>query len=1104
MRVESSSVRERLLLFVPGETLRLAEEGLAHGRIENLNAIERAHRLLVEADWRAEGKRIHARLELSEWLENAQIRGQCACGQRIPCEHLVAVVMLLENESAATDPEPQAAEAKPMSPALKAWIANQKQPMPDGLPDDGRAPLVFLWAMEETSLPGSDLVIEPARLDAHPSKPGADGSRPAPVLSRFNPAEAKVEDLPEHEFNWVSQLALARTVIRRAEQWYVATKLRPADSIWQMLEQSHCYWERLSPKRLHRGDGCTLVWSWQIDEFGVQRLGAQVPGVERMRLVRASLGFIVVDVGRAEVRMVDGDVAEITRLLETPSIAPDELDAFLDAFADTDLARVVPAPRSLRIERAQDLEPEAVLRLVGVPVPGWAQAKLGQKLGMAVLEFNYGPHRVEPGFGVETERYRDGVLYRIERNYALEEAAAERVLEAGLKDAITIWPRQLPEPESFGDFHYLLELNYHIATPEQWVSVIPRLEESSFQLEYDPSFPNQVLPLAEDWWAEVDHSEAAWFDIKIGVTINQERIDLLPALKRLAVDPQFPRKARDREPAEAEYLVPIDAHRRVRMPLGRLRHLLDTLRASLVEDEDEGELRLHRSEINNLKELVDSDEIGLRLDPKRRAQLRDLSMTRKPVSPPAHFGAELRAYQNDGLNWLGFLGEAGIGGILADDMGLGKTVQVLAHLAVEKQAGRLTKPVLIVVPTSLLGNWFREAQRLAPELSVLILHGPDRESGFRRIKQFDLVLSSYPLLPRDIDHLQREKFGLLVLDEAQAIKNPRSLAAKAARDLKVTRRLAMTGTPLENHLGELWAILDAVEPGVLGSERHFLKHYRQPIEKFGDADQQERLNRRVAPLILRRRKEDVARDLPAKTTQVQTITLDGEQKALYESLRAREYMRVREAVGTKGMGQSGVVVLDALLKLRQVCCDPRLVKLEAAQSVHDSAKLEHLADMLEQLVQEGRRVLVFSQFAEMLALISELLTGMELSHLLLTGQTQNRTELVDRFQLGDTPIFLISLKAGGVGLNLTAADTVIHYDPWWNPAAEDQATDRAHRIGQDKPVFVYKLICAGTVEERIQTLQARKAELAAALLEGGTSTAIRFDEEDLEELFGPG
>ncbi|MBK8284800.1 MAG: SWF/SNF helicase family protein [Ahniella sp.] len=215
-------------------------------------------------------------------------------------------------------------------------------------------------------------------------------------------------------------------------------------------------------------------------------------------------------------------------------------------------------------------------------------------------------------------------------------------------------------------------------------------------------------------------------------------------------------------------------------------------------------------------------------------------------------------------------------------------------------------------------------------------------------------------------------------------------------------------------------------------------------------------------------------------------------------------MRVREAVGMKGMGQSGVVGLDALLKLRQVCCDPRLVKLEQAQHVTYSAKLEHLADMLEQLVQEGRRVLVFSQFAEMLALISELLTGMELSHLLLTGQTQNRTELVDRFQLGETPIFLISLKAGGVGLNLTAADTVIHYDPWWNPAAEDQATDRAHRIGQDKPVFVYKLICAGTVEERIQTLQARKAELATALLEGGTSTVIKFDEEDLEELFGPG
>lgn len=1104
MRIDHASVRDRLLLFVPGETLRLAETGLAQGRIENLNAIERQNRVLVEADWRFDPKAIHLRLELSEWLDHAQIRGQCSCQQRSPCEHLVAVVMLLENESEATDPEPHPAEAKPMSPALKAWIENQKQPLPNALADSGPVPLVFLWAMEDANQPGAELVIEPARFDAHAAKSSADAGRTAPVLSRFNPAEAKVEDLPEHELNWVSQLALGRTVIRRHEQWYVASRLRPPESLWQMLERSHCYFERLSPKRLHRGEPCTLSWQWQIDEFGVQRLSAQVSGVERMRLLRTVVGFVVIDIARAEVRPVLGDATEISRLLETPTVSPDELDAFLQAFVGTDLAGKVPAPRSLRIEATRELEPEAVLRLIGVPVPAWAQAKLGSKLGMAVLEFNYGPHRVEPGFGVETERYRDGVLYRIERNYALEEAAAERVQEAGLKDAITIWPRQLPEPDSFGDFHYLLELNYHIATPEQWVSVIPRLEEVGFLLEYDPSFPNQVLPLAEDWWAEIEHREAAWFELKIGVTIQNEKIDLLPALKRLAVDPQFPRKPREREPIDAEYLVPIDAHRRVRMPLNRLRHLLESLRASLVEEEVQNELRLHRSEINNLKELVDSEEIGLKLDPKRRAQLRELSMTRKPVAPPAHFGAELRSYQLDGLNWLGFLGEAGIGGILADDMGLGKTVQVLAHLAVEKQAGRLTKPVLIVVPTSLLGNWFREAQRLAPELNVLILHGPDRESDFRRIRQFDLILSSYPLLPRDIDHLQRERFALLVLDEAQAIKNPRALAAKAVRDLNCARRLAMTGTPLENHLGELWAILDAVEPGVLGSERHFLKHYRQPIEKFADADQQERLNRRVAPLILRRRKEDVARDLPAKTTQIQTITLDGEQKALYESLRAREYLRVREAVGSKGMGQSGVVVLDALLKLRQVCCDPRLVKLEAAQSVLESAKLEHLSDMLEQLVQEGRRVLVFSQFAEMLALISELLTSMNLGHLLLTGQTQNRTELVDRFQAGEAPIFLISLKAGGVGLNLTAADTVIHYDPWWNPAAEDQATDRAHRIGQDKPVFVYKLICASTVEERIQTLQARKAELAAALLEGGTSSVLRFDEEDLEVLFGPG
>ena len=411
----------------------------------------------------------------------------------------------------------------------------------------------------------------------------------------------------------------------------------------------------------------------------------------------------------------------------------------------------------------------------------------------------------------------------------------------------------------------------------------------------------------------------------------------------------------------------------------------------------------------------------------------------------------------------------------------------------------------MVAPTSLVGNWRDETARFAPMLKVLVLQGAHRAAQYARIADHDLVITTYPLLPRDETRLREARFSLLVLDEAQAIKNAHSQAAKVVRNIPAMRRLAMTGTPLENHLGELWAQFDAVEPGLLGSERQFNKLYRTPIEKHADRDRQQRLNQRIGALLLRRRKQDVLPDLPAKTEIVLPLELAGAQRSLYETLRLAQHERVQQAVKERGLAQAGIIVLDALLKLRQACCDPRLVKLPSARKITQSAKLDALLELLDSLLAEDRRVLVFSQFTEMLGLIEEALRARHIRYQLLTGQTpaRERTALVARFQEGDVPVFLISLKAGGVGLNLTAADTVIHYDPWWNPAAETQATDRAHRIGQQQSVFVYRLICTGTVEEKIHALQARKADLAQAVLDnGGATQRLRFDEADLEALFG--
>ncbi|MGH8129063.1 MAG: DEAD/DEAH box helicase, partial [Gammaproteobacteria bacterium] len=478
---------------------------------------------------------------------------------------------------------------------------------------------------------------------------------------------------------------------------------------------------------------------------------------------------------------------------------------------------------------------------------------------------------------------------------------------------------------------------------------------------------------------------------------------------------------------------------------------------------------------------------------------------KRSVNAPRGFKGKLRSYQREGLAWLDFLGTAGLGGILADDMGLGKTVQVLAHILGVRRHGQLKDPVLVVAPTSLVGNWRDEAARFAPSLKTLVIHGPARADRFDDIADHHLVITTYPLLPRDRERLLEHRFSLLVLDEAQAIKNPRSQAAHVVRELPATRRLAMTGTPLENHLGELWAQFDAVEPGLLGTLQQFTRLYRTPIEKHADSERQRRLTRRVGPLLLRRRKEDVLKDLPAKNEIVRTLELEGDQRSLYETLRLTQHERVQQAIKKRGLAQAGIIVLDALLKLRQACCDPRLVKLASARKVRRSAKLDALMELVDGLVGEGRRILLFSQFTEMLGLIEPELKKRRIGYQCLTGQTPGgqRSNLVKRFQSGSVPVFLISLKAGGVGLNLTAADAVVHYDPWWNPAVEAQATDRAHRIGQDKPVFVYRLICAGTVEEKIQAMQARKADLARAVLEGGASQRLRFDEADLAELFAP-
>jgi SNF2 family DNA or RNA helicase len=473
------------------------------------------------------------------------------------------------------------------------------------------------------------------------------------------------------------------------------------------------------------------------------------------------------------------------------------------------------------------------------------------------------------------------------------------------------------------------------------------------------------------------------------------------------------------------------------------------------------------------------------------------------VAIPARFKAELRPYQQHGVDWLQHLREHGFGAFLADDMGLGKTAQTIAHIAIEHEDGRLDRPALIVVPTSLVTNWTDELTKFAPHLRVTVLHGLDRHAKRNDLGGIHVVITTYTVLARDIEEMRDLPWHIVVLDEAQVIKSPDAKATKAVCQLDTRHRVCLSGTPIENNLQELWSEFAFLMPGLLGDAKGFTKRFRTPIEKNDDPIRRAQLIRRIKPFLLRRTKSEVATDLPPKHTILRHINLAPEQRELYETIRATLQEEVRERIAELGTAQSRIVMLDALLKLRQVCCDPRLVKLASARLVDTSSKLDELMEMVSEMIPEGRRILLFSQFTSMLDLIKPRLAEAGIPFVELRGDTRDRAEPVRAFQAGEVPLFLISLKAGGRGLNLTSADTVIHYDPWWNPAAEDQASDRAHRIGQTKSVFVYKLIAADTVEDRIVELQRRKADLAnIALGEEGEIEGI--DNDDLAFLFaGP-
>jgi superfamily II DNA or RNA helicase len=1030
----------------------------------------------------------------------------CTCPVGVDCKHAAALLMAAAQRTWPEDSLPAAAAPA----AWKTWadtLLPPRQPpaVAAPVPDAAQRRLAVIFHTVERAVPAPLLAT---MVWVQKTRQGRWG-KPEPVRldGPGNDLDTGLIDGP-----WCDRLARLRLrpAISHAKFKTMHLLKGPnAEALLEELLQADIlrFWQAAGARMLERGPERPMQWHWRIDDAGTQRLSA---GEGLLLDIHGPWWF---DPAAAMLQPIASDLPPTlaAALGKMPPLLPEHARDFVEHAREHPVLAALPAPRAIAVAAPVDVRPTPVLRLLLTPLQptGWARDP-NKHLPCVRLQYDYAGQRLPGPPSIEDLRSLDGDTLRTVRRHRESELAAEQVLtDAGFRQIQTQYGlhHRIAQPESMYDY-----VAGKPGNPEYDSAVFLRkalaLAASGFRIDTDPSFPLIAAGTPDSWYASVANSPSgeAWFETELGFELDGERISLLPILHRALEDRSLNLLApAPDEPADAVWYALLPDMRMVALPLAKLRALVAPLLQWLLDGGQS--LRLPRAAAGLLDDLGRHAHLELR--GKTAAALRTLATelgganARRPVAVPRTLKATLRPYQRDGLTWLDFLARTGLGGVLADDMGLGKTVQILAHLLKEREAGRLDAPALVVCPTSVVGNWYEQARRFAPVLRVRIVHGSARHDEYASLHACDLAITTYALLPRDREALMQQRFSLAVFDEAQALKNAGSQAAQVARALPARRKLAVTGTPLENHLGELWSQFECVLPGLLGDGKSFARHFRTPIEKHGDRERQQQLNRRIAAFILRRTKAQVAQDLPPKTEIVRTLELSGKQRALYETLRLTMHDKVKQAVEKRGLGQSSIVILDALLKLRQACCDPRLIKIDAARKTKESAKLDALLAMLDELLSEGRKILLFSQFTGMLDLIEDALRERDIAWLRLDGASRNRAQLVQRFQSGEAPLFLISLKAGGVGLNLTAADTVIHYDPWWNPATEAQATDRAHRIGQTQPVFVYKLICTGTVEEKIMALQQRKGDLARAVLEEGSTTKLNFNQTDIEELFAP-
>jgi superfamily II DNA or RNA helicase len=1099
-------------IFPPG-TLTAGRSYEQRGRVQDLEIVARGAIITATTQGTQPDPYVQS-LKVSRSPTNGiRIAGACSCPVGRACKHLAAVLIAAQRrELLAPRGHESSQTAKIPVPAvlpaqIESWLADfdrdEEEPTED-YPTSMRTRVFYVLDAAPHAAGVPALRIDPMTVTLR--KDNSPGT-----IKRYAPHQVRT---PAKYVRPSDMVILARLARRMGYSGQQADD-DPADTLRRILATGRARWGSAEGPALAEAPERQGQITWITKPDASQQAALALDeGLVGVRL--PAPWYVDPKAGLAGPVGLDLPARVVARLLNAPAIPPEAAAEVRAQLSRRMPAAKLPIPAELQPPEQINELMRPHLRLISGTLPsdpsyGRGSARvLGRGLyavPLVRLSYEYGPITL-PRSQKPLPRIivRDGSLFEVIRNLAAEAQALAELTALG-----------------FGSVHEVVPVYYQHAHTDDfalreygpnptWLQIVtqevPRLRGAGWTIEIDNDFPLQVLSADADIKAElVEGSGIDWLELHLGVTVDGEQVDLVPALVRLIARPEAAAMAEGAD--DKPFVLTLLDGRLLSLPMSRIRPTLQALLelwATGGIDADAGKIGFSRLDAADLAGLEERTGLIWRGGEALRdlgRMLRQSGGIPKAIVPDS-FLATLRPYQGQGVDWLQFLGSAGLGGVLADDMGLGKTVQTLAHLMIDKVAGRLDRPSLIVCPTSLIPNWTAEARRFAPELTVLPLHGSARKASFAAIPKHDLVLSTYPLLSRDHEVLLKQDWHAVILDEAQSIKNPNAETTRQALRLKARQRICLSGTPLQNHLGELWSLFDFLAPGFLGGQRSFKSRYRTPIEKHGDVERQQLLTRRIRPFMLRRTKEEVITELPPKTEIIEPVEMETNQRAIYEAIRLSMHAKVQAAIASKGLARSGIIILDALLKMRQACCDPRLLKLKTvAKSKAGSAKLDRLMEMLSIMFAEGRRVLLFSQFTEMLALIEHRLREDGVDFVKLTGDTKDRATPVKKFQGGDVPLFLISLKAGGVGLNLTAADTVIHYDPWWNPAVEDQATDRAHRIGQTKKVFVHRLVTLGTIEEKMEVLKEKKRAIVASVMDAEHGAALTMTEADVEELFAP-